>query len=129
MVDEVADNTNPYLGCDGNSMKVETLEGSEIHICTDDLSKSNLLTVTIDVGMQNSTLEIHVLEPKESREFSTLVIELASISALKRVANSLLLCELLEQLKGWMKITPYSTCMHDHFLSLRACVPYIHAIS
>ena len=77
MVDEAADNTDPNLGCDGNSMKAETLEGSEIHICTDDLSKSNLLTVTTDVGMQNSTLEVHVLEHKESREFSALVIELA----------------------------------------------------
>ncbi|KAA8547874.1 hypothetical protein F0562_004303 [Nyssa sinensis] len=88
-------------------IEVETLggEGNEIHFSTDDLSDSSLLPVTADVSMQNSAPSIHVLEPNESGEFSASVIDPVTISASKRAVNSLLLSELLEQLKGWMEIT------------------------
>ena len=49
------------LGCDGSSMKTETLgrDGSGIHFSTVLLSELSLLTVTTDVSMQNSILVIH----------------------------------------------------------------------
>ncbi|KAI8020121.1 Auxin transport protein BIG [Camellia lanceoleosa] len=88
-------------------IEVETLggEGNEIHFSTDDLSDSNLLPVAAEVSKQNSAPSIHVLETDESGEFSTSVIDPVTISASKRAVNSLLLAELLEQLKGWMEIT------------------------
>ncbi|KAK8606644.1 hypothetical protein V6N13_052411 [Hibiscus sabdariffa] len=88
-------------------IEVESLggDGSEIRFSTDDLSDSNLVTNVIDVGMQTSTPSIHVLEPSESMEFSSSMTDSVSISASKRAVNSLLLSELLEQLKGWMETT------------------------
>ncbi|XP_059670492.1 auxin transport protein BIG [Cornus florida] len=88
-------------------IEVETLsgDGNEIHLSTDDLSDSNLLPVIADVSLQNPAPSIHVLEPNESEEFSASLIEPVTISASKRALNSLLLSELLEQLKGWMEIT------------------------
>ena len=86
-------------------MKAETLrrDGSETHFFIDDLSGSSLLTVTNNVGVQNSTSPIHASESRGSREFS---IDSISIWALKRVVNSLLHCEFLEWLKEWMNIAP-----------------------
>ncbi|KAB2075053.1 hypothetical protein ES319_A07G193500v1 [Gossypium barbadense] len=88
-------------------IEVESLggDGSEIRFSTDDLSDSNLVTNVTDVGMQTSAPSIHVLEPSESMEFSSSMADPVSISASKRVVNSLLLSELLEQLKGWMETT------------------------
>ncbi|KAL2499836.1 Auxin transport protein BIG [Abeliophyllum distichum] len=88
-------------------IEVETLsgDGNEIHFSTDDLSNSSLLPVASDISMQNSTPSIHELEPSESGEFSSSVIDPVTISASKRAVNSLLLTELLEQLKGWMQTT------------------------
>ncbi|XP_060191553.1 auxin transport protein BIG isoform X1 [Lycium barbarum] len=88
-------------------IEVETFggEGSEIHFTTDDLSDSGLLTVASDVGVQNSAPSIHELESNESEEFSASIPDPVSISASKRAVNSLLLSELLEQLKGWMETT------------------------
>ncbi|XVF71321.1 hypothetical protein PTKIN_Ptkin12aG0027900 [Pterospermum kingtungense] len=80
-------------------------DGSEIRFTTDDLSDSNLVTSVTDVSMQTSAPSIHVLEPSESMEFSSSVTDPVSISASKRAVNSLLLSELLEQLKGWMETT------------------------
>ncbi|GAV60100.1 ZZ domain-containing protein/E3_UbLigase_R4 domain-containing protein [Cephalotus follicularis] len=80
-------------------------DGNEIHFSTDNVSDSNLLPVLADASMRNSASSIHVLEPNESREFSALTSDPVSISASKRAVNSLLLLELLEQLKGWMETT------------------------
>ncbi|XWS75634.1 hypothetical protein CRYUN_Cryun01aG0107800 [Craigia yunnanensis] len=80
-------------------------DGSEIRFSTDDLSDSNLVTSVTDVSMQTSAPSIHVLEPSESLEFSSSVTDPVPISASKRAVNSLLLSELLEQLKGWMETT------------------------
>ncbi|XP_051119264.1 auxin transport protein BIG [Andrographis paniculata] len=79
-------------------------DGHEIHLSTDDLSDS-MLPVATDVNVQSSDPSIHELEPNESGEFSTSVIDPVTISASKRAVNSLLLSELLEQLKGWMETT------------------------
>ncbi|KAI3452175.1 hypothetical protein Pfo_008840 [Paulownia fortunei] len=88
-------------------IEVETFsgDGNEIHLSTDDLSDSSLLPVAADVNMQNSAPSIHELEPNESAEFSTSAVDPVTISASKRAVNSLLLSELLEQLKGWMETT------------------------
>ncbi|OMO52577.1 Zinc finger, ZZ-type [Corchorus capsularis] len=87
-------------------IEMESLgDGSEIRFSTDDLSDSNLVTSVTDVSMQTSAPSIHVLEPSESVEFSSSMTDPVSISATKRAVNSLLLSELLEQLKGWMETT------------------------
>lgn len=88
-------------------IEVEPLggEGNEIHFSTDDANDSNLMPISADVSVQNSTPSIHVLEANESGEFSASVADAVSISASKRAVNSLLLSELLEQLKGWMQTT------------------------
>ncbi|XP_052195482.1 auxin transport protein BIG isoform X2 [Diospyros lotus] len=87
-------------------IEAETLggDGNGIHFSADDLSESRLLPVAAEVSAQNSTPSIHVLEPNESGEFTS-VVDPVTISASKRAVNSLLLSELLEQLKGWMDIT------------------------
>ncbi|KAL8471843.1 hypothetical protein ACS0TY_029181 [Phlomoides rotata] len=88
-------------------IEVETFsgDGNEIHLSNDDLSDTSLLPVAADVNMQNSAPSIHELEPNESGEFSTSAIDPVTISASKRAVNSLLLSELLEQLKGWTETT------------------------
>ncbi|EEF36461.1 ubiquitin-protein ligase, putative [Ricinus communis] len=88
-------------------IEVESLggDGNEIHFTTDDANGSNLMPITADVSMQNSTPSIHVLEPNESGDFAASVTDAVSISASKRAVNSLLLSELLEHLKGWMQTT------------------------
>ncbi|XWS47517.1 hypothetical protein CRYUN_Cryun14cG0159200 [Craigia yunnanensis] len=104
------------LGGDGSEIRFSTDDlsdsnlvtsgdGSEIRFSTDDLSDSNLVTSVTDVSMQTSAPSIHVLEPSESMEFSASMTDSVSISASKRAVNSLLLSELLEQLKGWMETT------------------------
>ncbi|XP_022727915.1 auxin transport protein BIG-like isoform X2 [Durio zibethinus] len=80
-------------------------DGSEIRFSTDDLSDSNLVTSVTDVSVQTSVPSIHVLEPSESMEFSSSMTDPVSISASKQVVNSVLLSELLEQLKRWMETT------------------------
>nr|GMC67386.1 auxin transport protein BIG [Ipomoea batatas] len=87
-------------------IEVETFgDGNEIHFTTDDLSDSGLLPVASDVCAQSSAPSIHELEPNESGEFSASLLDPVTISASKRAVNSLLLSELLEQLKGWMETT------------------------
>ncbi|KAJ6369826.1 hypothetical protein OIU76_028138 [Salix suchowensis] len=80
-------------------------DGNEIHFSTDDASDLSLLPASTDVSKQNTTPSIHILEPNESGDFSSSVTDTVSISASKRAVNSLLLSELLEQLKGWMETT------------------------
>lgn len=86
-------------------IEVETLggEGSDIQFPTDELSDSSILPSSSNV--QNSTTSIHVLEPNEHEDFSPSVLDPVLISASKRAVNSLLISELLEQLRGWMETT------------------------
>ncbi|KAI5665767.1 hypothetical protein M9H77_15620 [Catharanthus roseus] len=88
-------------------IEVESLggEGNEIHFTTEDLADPSLLPVSTDMSLQSSVPSIHELEPSESAEFSASVVDPVTISASKRVVNSLLLSEFLEQLKGWMETT------------------------
>ncbi|KAL3624091.1 hypothetical protein CASFOL_032907 [Castilleja foliolosa] len=88
-------------------IEIETFsgDGNEIHLSTNDLSESNLLPAAGGINTQSSTPLIHELEPSESGEFSTSAVDPVTISASKRAVNSLLLSELLEQLKGWMDTT------------------------
>ncbi|GER49260.1 E3 ubiquitin-protein ligase UBR4 [Striga asiatica] len=88
-------------------IEVETFsgDGNEIHISTVDISESTLLSVSGGINLQNSAPSIHDLEPSESGEFSTSAVDPVTISASKRAVNTLLLSELLEQLKGWMLTT------------------------
>ncbi|KAL4322754.1 hypothetical protein S245_049914 [Arachis hypogaea] len=79
-------------------------DGNEFHFASDDVTDPNLLAVSAERTMQNSP-SIHVLEPNDSGEFAASLTDPVSISASKREINSLLLSELLEQLKGWMDTT------------------------
>ncbi|GMH20638.1 hypothetical protein Nepgr_022479 [Nepenthes gracilis] len=87
-------------------IEIETFggEGNEIHFSTDDLNDASVLPAAADTNFQHST-PIHVLEPSESTEFSASLADPVSISASKRAVNSLLLSEILEQLRGWMETT------------------------
>lgn len=80
-------------------------DGNEFHFTPDDVSDPNLLPIPADGSVQNSSPSIHVLEPNDSGEFAASLTDPVSISASKRAVNSLLLSELLEQLKGWMDTT------------------------
>ncbi|KAK7374677.1 hypothetical protein VNO80_08114 [Phaseolus coccineus] len=80
-------------------------DGSDFHFTADDVSDQNLLPAPADSQMQNSSPSIHVLELNDSGDFATSLSDPVSISASKRAINSLLLSELLEQLKGWMDST------------------------
>ncbi|KAK1382896.1 hypothetical protein POM88_020631 [Heracleum sosnowskyi] len=88
-------------------IEVETYggEGNEIHFSTNDVTDTTMLPVAPNSTMQNSAPSIHVLEPNVSGDFSASIVDAVTISASKRAVNSLLLSELLEQLKGWMEIT------------------------
>ncbi|CAI9109909.1 OLC1v1009837C1 [Oldenlandia corymbosa var. corymbosa] len=88
-------------------IEVESLgvEGNEIHFSADDLGDPNLLTIQPNVSIQNTASSIHDLEQGEPAEFSGSVFDPVTISASKRIVNSLVLSELLDQLKGWMQTT------------------------
>ncbi|KAL8161170.1 hypothetical protein V2J09_012659 [Rumex salicifolius] len=89
-------------------IEMETLggDGGEIHFPPDDLHEANMLQVPADSNIQvPSTPSIHLLESAELEGFSTSTADPVSISASKRAVNSLILSELLEQLKGWMNTT------------------------
>ncbi|KZV25002.1 auxin transport protein BIG [Dorcoceras hygrometricum] len=88
-------------------IEVEMLngDGSDLHYSADDLSDSNFLPAVADVILKNAVPSSLDLEPNESGEFSASVVDAVTISASKRAVNSLLLSELLEQLKGFMKTT------------------------
>lgn len=80
-------------------------DGNEFHFTPDDVSDPHPLPIPVDSNMQSSSQSIHVLEPNDSGEFAASLTDPVSISASKRVINSLLVSELLEQLKGWMNTT------------------------
>ncbi|KAK9683093.1 hypothetical protein RND81_10G116300 [Saponaria officinalis] len=87
-------------------IEMETLGGEgNVMQFPDELSDPNILTTSSHINVQNSTPSIHVLEPNEPEDFSASVLDPVSISASKRAVNSLLLSELLEQLRGWMETT------------------------
>ncbi|XP_010694206.2 auxin transport protein BIG [Beta vulgaris subsp. vulgaris] len=88
-------------------IEVENLggEGTEIHFPSGELSVSGILPTSSNSNVQNSTPSIHVLEPNELEDFSPSVLDPISISESKRAVNSLLLSELLDQLRGWMLTT------------------------
>ncbi|KAF3783370.1 Auxin transport protein [Nymphaea thermarum] len=84
-----------------------TVDGNEIHFSVDELSEAGLSQVANSSGLHSSSPAIHVLEPNEPADFSASVNEqrIFTISATKRAVNSLLLRELIEQLRGWMETT------------------------
>ncbi|XP_073156563.1 auxin transport protein BIG [Henckelia pumila] len=88
-------------------IEVEMLsgDGGDLHYSADDSSDSNFLPAVTDVNLKNAVPSSLDLEPNESGEFSASVVDAVTISASKRAVNSLLLSELLEQLKGFMKTT------------------------
>ncbi|XP_074308362.1 auxin transport protein BIG [Silene latifolia] len=86
-------------------IEMETLGEGNVMQFSDELSDPNILPTSSHVNLQNSTPSIHVLEPNEPEDFSASVLDPVSISASKRAVNSLLLSELLEQLRGWMETT------------------------
>ncbi|KAI4346740.1 hypothetical protein L6164_007612 [Bauhinia variegata] len=85
-------------------IEVDSLgDGNEFHFTSDDVSNPNL-SAPADGSMKNSS-SVHDLETNDSGEFIPSLTDPVSISASKRALNSLLLSELLEQLKGWMNST------------------------
>ncbi|XP_075510636.1 LOW QUALITY PROTEIN: auxin transport protein BIG-like [Primulina tabacum] len=86
-------------------IEVEMLsgDGNDLHYSADDLSDSIFLPAVADVNLKNAVPSGLDLEPNESGEFSASVVDAVTISESKRAVNSLLLSELLEQLKGFMK--------------------------
>ncbi|KAJ6823305.1 auxin transport protein BIG [Iris pallida] len=81
-------------------------DGNGIHFSMDDLNDAGLVQVAADTSIQNSP-SLHGLETNEPSEFSSSGIDqrIVSISASKRAVNSLLLRELVGELKGWMETT------------------------
>lgn len=81
-------------------------DGNEIHFSMDELNDAGLMQVTADISMQNSP-SIHALETNETAAFSSSGIDqrIVSISASKRAVNSLLLRQLISELRGWMETT------------------------
>lgn len=91
------------------AIEVDTIggDGNEIQFSMEDLSDSGL-QVPADISLHNSPPSIHLLEHNESGDFPASVIDhqrIVSISASKRAVNSLLLRELIGELKGWMEST------------------------
>uniref|UniRef100_A0A1D1Y594 Auxin transport protein BIG n=1 Tax=Anthurium amnicola TaxID=1678845 RepID=A0A1D1Y594_9ARAE len=81
-------------------------EGRGLQFTMDELSGASLIQVTADINVQNSPSSIHILESNESGDFSTPMNQrIVSISASKRAVNSLLLQQLIVELKGWMETT------------------------
>ncbi|CAN6479149.1 unnamed protein product [Victoria cruziana] len=83
------------------------VDGNEIHFPVDELNDASLSQVANSSGLHSSSPAIHVLEPNEPADFSASVNEqrIVTISATKRAVNSMLLRELIEQLRGWMETT------------------------
>ncbi|KAK1310864.1 Auxin transport protein BIG [Acorus calamus] len=82
-------------------------DGNEIQLSMDELSDAGLLQAAGAINSQNSPSFIHVLEPNEAGDFPSSMNNqrIVSISASKRAVNSLLLRQLVWELKGWMEIT------------------------
>eukprot|EP01018_Ginkgo_biloba_P024431 Gb_03145 [translate_table: standard] len=83
-------------------------DGSEIQFSMDELSDESLLQVATEISLQNSPPSLKPpIEANEIRDFlgATNDKKVVTLSAAKRAVNSLLLTELVEELKGWMKST------------------------
>ncbi|ONK55020.1 uncharacterized protein A4U43_UnF8510 [Asparagus officinalis] len=80
-------------------------DGNEIHFSMDELNDAGLVQVSADLSVQSSPH--HVLDTTVSGDFSSSAIDqrIVSISASKRALNSLLLRQLVEELRGWMETT------------------------
>lgn len=81
-------------------------DGRGVLFTMDELSDTNLIQVATDINMQNSPSSIHVSESNEPGDFPLEDQRFVSISASKRAVNSLLLQQLITELKGWMETTP-----------------------
>ncbi|XP_068642658.1 auxin transport protein BIG [Aristolochia californica] len=82
-------------------------DGNEIHFSMDELNEPSILQVASDINIQKSSPPVHLLEHNEtSGEFAPVVDQrIVSISAPKRMVNSLILRELVTELRGWMETT------------------------
>lgn len=82
-------------------------DGNDMHFSMNELDESNVLHASSDVCIQSSSPSVHVPEQNEtSGDFPFMVDQrIVSISASKRVVNSLLLRELVLELRGWMEET------------------------
>ncbi|KAJ0989688.1 hypothetical protein J5N97_008044 [Dioscorea zingiberensis] len=82
-------------------------DGNEIHFSLDELHDTSIMPTAVDVGTNNSPSSLHILETNEAGDFPAPTIDqrIVSISASKRAVNSLLLRQLVGELKGWMVST------------------------
>lgn len=73
----------------------------------DELPDTSIMPAAMDIGTNNSPSSLHILETNEAGDFpaSTSDQRIVSISASKRAVNSLLLRQLVGELKGWMVST------------------------
>ncbi|PKU69107.1 auxin transport protein BIG [Dendrobium catenatum] len=83
------------------------VDGNDIHFSMDELNDVGIMPIAVDTSMLNSPSSVHVLETNETGNFSSSLVDqrIVTISASKRTVNSLLLRQLLEELKGWMLTT------------------------
>ncbi|KAL9674543.1 hypothetical protein QQ045_030815 [Rhodiola kirilowii] len=78
---------------------------SGVNLTTVDITDSSLMQIPPDPRARSLATSIHELETNESEEYNVSVVDTVSISSSKRVLNSLLLADLLKQLKGWTRTT------------------------
>ncbi|GLJ18302.1 hypothetical protein SUGI_0323850 [Cryptomeria japonica] len=85
-------------------------DGSEIQFSMDEMSEESLLQVATEISLHNSPPLDPPMETNGSRDFLVTAndTKVVALSAAKRAVNSLLLSELMEEIKGWMKSTPGS---------------------
>lgn len=82
-------------------------DSNAFHLPVEDENDANLMPVAAsDISVQNSPA-IQVSETIESGDFPSSGMDqrIVSISASKRAVNSLLICQLIDGLNGWMKTT------------------------
>lgn len=84
-------------------------EGSDIHFSSiDELSDENLLQVATELSMQSTSAPLSSSNTAGSRgDIQSAAVEFkgVTISASKRVLNSLLLRSFVDEIKGWMRST------------------------
>lgn len=80
-------------------------DNNVLHLSSADLTDQNLMRISTEANTRNSATSIHVLDTNESEECSLSTADLVSLSASKQAVNSLLLTEMLDQLKGCLKST------------------------
>lgn len=82
-------------------------DGSEIQFSMDEFSDESLLQVANEINLQSAPSLNPPMERSENRDFigATNDAKVVTLSASKRALNTLLLSELMKELKGWMKST------------------------